>query len=1111
LGSACPPERPSRYYRPYREKPPIPEVTHSHLFKLPSVPDYLLAALDRRDVALWIHSVPESVTEPTELVPLIALPWRLVLSEVSDARLRAALDATADPGDPLARKRGFIHTIASSPSQTELPPRCLPVYLLSPGETEFRAQLRRLEMLDRLLQSQVQHLVILSGGSEFVPPELQQLWDAGFRTSLTFCTGSATATDALSTWARTLSGAKTVTLLTCPAVELLTHLPSRFSEIYPEDRLFVRMRARSGRVLPVDLTHSDDPEYSILSHYEVIKERDLIPLAPNELSETELVSFFQNAAGSWAPYAAGLPWTRDSAAQRRLRSLLAKLDEVGSDENAIAYVTSEPGAGGTTFVRSLARSVALLGYPVVVAKDFPFEPDAQSLGSFLNRIRIAYREAFSVRPDSVSDSHFAAPIPSDSPSSSLYEVPSVLVFDRIHWESRGHELSRFRRQLAKQGRPVCVLVVAGPQLELAYLDNLVFHPLAELNHALTKDDALRLGRHLNQYLRVYGKERSAVEWEKFHQEHTINYLDGLAAFWVTLSFWIQGQYDLSESIQEWMYRHLLSGVKDATLQLAVLEVAALSVSRLPMPDALMHSGQNEWPVADRLDDIRPLLGPLGLARVAIQGEKFWALIHDVLGRLLLTALFYDHGRRTELGFEHAKNPEHLRFLFLERVSARERLGDLHYRQLGDAFAVSMFKIDPDHGMASFALFWRDVLTALDAMPSSLQNSSRVFRHHTAISRRRVAKLDSGIYSLSGDDRVQLLERAVADIEYALEAIPYTSASEPDINLYNSLAHAYHDLAEVEASRESSASRIIELRRRASEATQKAYKESPTNSFVIETYVRDLLARADSSPTLAPACCVEALGILFSALAADEQGYRRAQLGSLGDRALGLLMQRTPQGAADVPPTNPIDGLTKAWVALAEGVDFKDPTALAEIPRVNRVKALTILGHEAVKGHTLVLRLSYDLICSVNHHDYEAQMEHLEPLVLGAPRSNAQLRLEYAILLYQRGRPLEGHQLFRELRRLWREHDYFVDVPSRLHWLRDPTTKDLSTVHAVVVPSDASRSMAQVSEFQGLRVPFRATEFERSSHRSGTRLTARISFGHNGPFLRPVTARVGGDT
>ena len=50
------------------------------------------------------------------------------------------------------------------------------------------------------------------------------------------------------------------------------------------------------------------------------------------------------------------------------------------------------------------------------------------------------------------------------------------------------------------------------------------------------------------------KQRESWQWDRFYQEHTVRYLEGIAAFWVTLSFWIQGQYDISESVQEWMYR-----------------------------------------------------------------------------------------------------------------------------------------------------------------------------------------------------------------------------------------------------------------------------------------------------------------------------------------------------------------------------------------------------------------------------------------------------------------------------------------------------------------------------------------------------------------------------
>ena len=71
----------------------------------------------------------------------------------------------------------------------------------------------------------------------------------------------------------------------------------------------------------------------------------------------------------------------------------------------------------------------------------------------------------------------------------------------------------------------------------------------------------------------------------------------------------------------------------------------------------------------------------------------------------------------------------------------------------------------------------------------------MFRHHTAISRRRIAWLDEAAYGVSDTDRVALLERAVEDINYALHTIEGMPGTEPDVNLYNSLANAYFDLLE----------------------------------------------------------------------------------------------------------------------------------------------------------------------------------------------------------------------------------------------------------------------------------------------------------------------------
>ena len=66
--------------------------------------------------------------------------------------------------------------------------------------------------------------------------------------------------------------------------------------------------------------------------------------------------------------------------------------------------------------------------------------------------------------------------------------------------------------------------------------------------------------------------------------------------------------------------------------------------------------------------------------------------------------------------------------------------------------------------------WRDVLEALETMPRSIRDTSRVFRHHMAISRRRIATLDERFYGVTTEDRLRLLKQAIDDIDYALTMI-----------------------------------------------------------------------------------------------------------------------------------------------------------------------------------------------------------------------------------------------------------------------------------------------------------------------------------------------------
>jgi hypothetical protein len=107
------------------------------------IPDGLLVAVDRRDLALWIRDLPRDPSSRQPFEKFVGLPWRLILSEVYDAKAFKALEAETTFNDPMTHKRGFAQIIDNDPTRTELPERCLPVYLLNgragqSGSSDFR-------------------------------------------------------------------------------------------------------------------------------------------------------------------------------------------------------------------------------------------------------------------------------------------------------------------------------------------------------------------------------------------------------------------------------------------------------------------------------------------------------------------------------------------------------------------------------------------------------------------------------------------------------------------------------------------------------------------------------------------------------------------------------------------------------------------------------------------------------------------------------------------------------------------------------------------------------------------------------------------------------------
>jgi hypothetical protein len=162
-----------------------------------------------------------------------------------------------------------------------------------------------------------------------------------------------------------------------------------------------------------------------------------------------------------------------------------------------------------------------------------------------------------------------------------------------------------------------------------------------------------------------------------------------------------------------------------------------------------------------------------------------------------------------------------------------------------------------------------------------------------------------------------------------------------------------------------------------------------------------------------------------------------------------------------------------------------------------------LAHNVARGNIQVIKLRYNLLCVTDPFEFRQQLELVEQLQ--ATKPTPQLRLEYAVLLFQDGRAKEGDKEFRVLRQLWRESEPFVEVPERLRWLRGPDGKTLKAVKAVVISDYGSRAMARVQELGAALIPFRPEEHGLRNPRVGTGFTCHVSFGHNGPFLRPVTA------
>jgi hypothetical protein len=856
---------------------------------------------------------------------------------------------------------------------------------------------------------------------------------------------------------------------------LLDELAKGLLRELPAGRLIVKMLASDGEAAEIDLTDCELAEYPLLTKYEVIQARDLRPLLPDELSDAGMNAFFERTSNGWEAYGAGLPWDRSPTTRTAVLEALERVSH--GDDTPLIMIQSESGAGGTTLARATAFAAAQAGYPTLVARDEPFNPSPTEVRTFLDRVAAAERV-----------------IADEGPS----ETPWLIIFDVDHWRGREEQLMAFHREIDRSGRSAVILAVVQ-QIDdrLRRAGRIV----EALTHDISRDEALALGRHLNKYLSRRGRALSESEWEQFWRGHTLDFSQGPTAgsFWIGLEFWLRRQIPLGESIQTWLYRQYREAELDDGLRLAVLEVAAMSSERLPLPDRLLAKSEPSRSMAEDLEVVRSAVPGLALKRFW-SADRQWYLAHDLIGRYLIAAAFHDWQARARIGFSDAQSPAHLRLLLLKRIASRPDLELKAFRELALEFAINVFKLDV--GRLEFAPYWPDVLEALDRMSPALRQGSRTFNHHTAITRRRIATMET-YFSPTLQQRQDLLARAVADLEFALK-LPARPDDESDLNLYNSLALAYQNLVEVEQKLNAPAARVEQLLAEATRAAQRAEELNPRNSYVLETLARNLIVTGRLFPEIAPERAAEALFYVFQAMSLDQAADRREALVRYADEALSML--RRPEGATEVErliaARNPFGLLARAWLILA-GSDALGSAQvdLSAVPKNRLSDALALLNATWDVSHPLVLRLRYEITVALKPGAFTEQLELIDELYGSSRRMPLQLQLERAILLHQCHQHKLGEEQFRGLRRILQDemNEEFIEVPPRLFWLRAPDGRPRKCT-ATVLDGRSSRGRARVAELQNQSVPFTPQDFGRKSMAPNQKFTCLIRFGWKGPLI-----------
>ncbi|MFM0178741.1 hypothetical protein PQR52_09760 [Paraburkholderia aspalathi] len=1065
-----------------------------------SLHDESLSDVVSREAVLWVtDSEINQESDIAFLAKLIAGPWRAVFVEASSGELASALQTNASALE--TDRWGFSHVIASDPSAIVLQRRAKPVFFLNGladrtgaegvSLTQNRAKLRRWNMTATLRNFEPRRIVLLGSQPSVAVEDLVDLWQSDFRTLLTIASEDRNSASAIGDSLSRATDLPAIEWIDQPFLDFVASISGRLTELAEDARTVVSAQLPGGRRANIDLVAAEAAELPLSDTCEFISLRDTLPVSPNDLSFEEFQKFFARSEPAWRAYAAGLPWIPDREPERcLLAELNRQLSEPPSSVQVLSIV-SEAGAGGTTQARALAFAAAKTGFPAILVKQHSDVPSALELTNFLFRATQLIGET--TLGDELAD-----------PGGPVW----VLVLDAQHCGRGTDDLVRLCAELGRSGRRVAILKVVRDDAPLTLPDSIAHKELVYVGHDLGPNDVDDLGKHLNVYLRQFGRAKSPQEWQRFWHVHRPDVDVGFASFWIALEFWLAGYLDMGESIQSWVLRQFKALSGESSVKRSLLEIAAFSVERRAVPERLLGALESpRLPWSTVLEAARRSAPGVGLVQSeAIPYGRVWAVAHDILARYLLNAVWNDRPLSDLLALGMTSDPVDLRLSLIERLATRTEMSETFAQPFAVALATSVLKLDERVGNAEFFPHWRKVLAILESVPESVRYSSRAFNHHLAISRRRVTQDD--LFHLAVAEKRTLLHKAVQEVEFALDRIDPTPDDEGDLYLLNTLALLYQDLAKLERGPDGDRNRLAQYLGKSDEVTNRALKHNPNSPYVLETAAKNLLRQrldmADESEKVMAAA--KALSFVFQASRLDSVAFRRMSLGLLASEALRAL--RAPEATQAVEKLcsqgSPYGYVAKAWRALPVADDDEATLMLDSIDAALASDVAELLN-ESPERDWLLVRLQYDLVVIARPLDFSAQLRLLDELsATKGYQLSLQQSLERAVLLHMEGQHKAGTEEFRTLRPRIKASQTVVYVPPRLRWLLTPDRAGRAVCTARAIDSVGEvRGMANVSELGGTFAPFSSQEFGKARMAPNEQFKCCVTFAAMGPFLKPV--------